>query len=200
MSTNLNFAPGEENITEVTVSPSVLLFWVKTHLGVSSTRVVTKVSNTVLGIIPLGASDASYPLSNVSSAGVNNKVHILRGFIGFLVAMGGLSSFGSSAPLALLLLLVGASMLVNSVDATLTLTNNAGGESEIRVSVLEKAKLEAFREEVNQRLFADHERLRHQEQMHIQNQQLQTQQAQLNAQIMQQQAGLTQQPPAAPQA
>lgn len=188
MSTNLQFAAGEQNVAEVSVSPSVLLFWLKTHLGVSSTRVVTKETNTILGIIPMGSSDHTYPLTNVAGAGVNSKVHVFRGLLGAVLALTGLSSFGDSALGALVLLLLGISMLANTVDATLTLQNNGGGSSVIRVSALEKAKLASFREEINQRLFADHGRLRHEELTNIQNQQLQTQQAQLNAHLLHQQS------------
>ena len=71
----------------------------------------------------------------------------------------------------------------------------------VSVSVLQKSKLEHFREEVNQRLFADQALLRHNQHMEVQNQQLYLQQQQLNAQIMQQNAHLQQQNPyQAPQA
>jgi hypothetical protein len=198
MSTNIQFAPGEQSVTEDSFSPSILLFWIKTHLGVSSTRVVTKEANTVLGIIPLGANDAAYPLTNVASVGVNVQVKIFRGILGAVLAIAGLASFGSSVLVGLILLLLGVSLVLNTVNATLRITNNAGGTKEIYVSVLEKAKLERFRDEVNTRLFADHAHLRHNEQMTVQNQQLHVQQQQLNAQVMQQNAVLQQQPPAPP--
>lgn len=199
----LNFAPGETNIVERGFSPSVILFWLKTSIGVSSTRIMTRVPNTVLGLIPLGAEDATYPLANVAGVGVNTKFSVGRLVFGLVFLFLGFGLIGDTALLGLILLLLSISMLANTMSATLNISNNAGGVSSVQVSILEKAKLENFREEINQRLFADHDRLRHEEHMNVQNQQLHAQQQQLNAQIMQQQNYLNtqhQQPPQPPQA
>lgn len=183
----LQFAPGEENIIEESFSPSVILFWLKTRMGVSSARIATTSSNTLLGLIPLGYADAMYPLTNVAGVGVNTKLSVTRLIFGLvLLGMGG-AAMDASAALGFVMLILAISMLANAMSATLQITNNAGGVSTVGVSILEKAKLEQFREQINQRLFADHAALRHGEHMQVQNQQLHTQQQQLNAHLTQQQ-------------
>ena len=193
-SQTLNFAPGEQDVTHVEVSTSVLLFWLRTMIGASSTRIVTRAPNTILGIIPLGYRDAAYPLSNVASVGVNARFSVGKlvvGLIGLLLGLGGLESKSPIAGVVILILAV--ALLANVMKAALVIQNNGGGITNVSVSILQKGKLEQFREEVNQRLFADHAHLRHGEQMSVQNAQLYTQQQQLNAQIMAQQAALLQQ-------
>ncbi len=183
----LSFAPGETNVVADKFSPSVVLFWLRTEIGASSTRIVIKEPNTVLGVIPLGAQDRAFPLNNVASVGVNSKFSIFRLVFGLLSIILALNLGGVAM---VLFLLWGLSLAANSMSASLSIQNNGGQVSTIDVSILERAKLAALREAVNTRLFADHGLLRHQESMQVQNAQLYTQQQQLNAQIMNQQAHL----------
>lgn len=171
---SLNFAPGETNTHVDQFSPSVLLFWLKAEMGVSSTRLVHKVPNTILGVIPLGAADQTTPLSNIASVGVNTSFSVGRLIGGLFLLLLGLGMIAQSAA-GLLFLLFGLSLLANAMSAQFDIVNNGGGSSSLRVSILEKAKLEQFREEVNQRLFSDQARLRHDESMDVQRQQLQAQ-------------------------
>ncbi len=54
--TEFTYAPGEKNIVGDRFSPSVIIFWLKTSIAASSTRVQYKAPNTLFGLIPLGAS------------------------------------------------------------------------------------------------------------------------------------------------
>lgn len=56
------YAPGEKNIVGDRFSPSVIIFWLKTSIAASSTRVQYKAPNTLFGLIPLGASTKTIPL------------------------------------------------------------------------------------------------------------------------------------------
>lgn len=165
---NLNFAPGESNISATVVRPSLVLFWLKTEMAVTSRRVVTREPNTILGLVPLGYDDAAYPLNNVASAGVSIKFSLFRAVFGAIFFLLGLSLLGSSAFLGFVVTLFGVSMLANALSSVLTLVNNGGGVSAVKVNVLDKRKLELFRDEVNHRLFADHDRMRHEEAMRAQ--------------------------------
>jgi hypothetical protein len=189
----LQFAPGEQNVKETSLSTSVVLFWLQTLIGVTNTRVVTRAPNTILGVIPLGYQDAAYPLSNVASVGVNARFSVRRLVVGLICLFVGLGVIGKSGAVGVVLILVAIATLANVMKAALVIQNNGGGITYVDVSILQKAKLEQFREEINQRLFADHAHLRHAEQMGMQNQQLYTQQQQLNAQVLTQNAALQQQ-------
>ena len=167
---SLQFAPGESNVVVDKFSPSVVLFWLKTEIGASSTRVVVKEPNTILGVIPLGAKDSAYPLKNVASVGVDARFRVARLIFGGLSLLIG---FGLGGLPGVLLMLWGVSLLANTMSASLKIQNNGGGIATVDVSILEKGKLETLREQINQRVFADQEGLRHAEMMQAQGMNLQ---------------------------
>lgn len=173
---NLKFAPGETTVRAAAFSPSVTMFWLKTEIAATNTRVVTRAPNTLLGVIPLGYRDNAYPLSNIASAGVDVKFSLGRGLFGLFLAF---VAFGLiDNPLGWILLLVAVSMVLNAVNATLTIQNNGGAVSGVRVSILERAKLEQLRDDINNVLFTDQAGLRHGEMMDTSRAALQAQQAQ----------------------
>lgn len=178
---NLIFAPGETNISEAQFTQSLLLFWLKTDMAVTSRRFVARQPNTLVGLIPLGYQDVAFPLPNVASAGVSVKFSLARSILGALFVIGGLSALNQNAAAGLVIFFIGLSLLANAASATLILTNSGGGVSALRVSLLEKAKLESFRNEVNSRLFIDAESLRHNEVMSAHQISVLLQQQQLQA-------------------
>ncbi|WP_104197328.1 hypothetical protein [Cryobacterium sp. M15] len=177
---DLTFAPGESNIYTAKFSPSVVLFWLKTDLAVTNKRIVTKTPNTLFGLIPLGYSDAAYPLANTAGVGVEVKFSAGRAVWGIILLL--ISFAGLGDVWGWFLLLFAAVLLVNALSSTLKIQNNGGGTTPLKVSILEKAKLLQFRDEINARLFADHDGIRHTEAMDMQTKNLLNQQAQLNLQ------------------
>lgn len=218
MSKNIIFAPGEQSAAEVSVHPSLIAFWLKTTLSVTNRRVVGNVPNTLMGVIPVGNQNISYPLSGVAGVTVNTKFHFGRFLIGVLLVIFSFVAFGSGSGggvlFGVLLLALGVVGVLNAFAAGLEITNNGGGSQTVDVSMLDKARLREFVECVNQRLYADNDALRHQESMQAQQMfhqqsmgvqqaqlqaQLQAQQAQLQAQQFQQQPQQFQQPQQLPQ-
>ncbi|WAP52605.1 hypothetical protein OL239_05095 [Arthrobacter sp. ATA002] len=174
------FAPGETGVSSSKFSPSVILFWLKTEIAVTNMRVVAKSPNTLFGVIPLGYKDEAYPLSGTASVGVEVKFSFARALFGLIFLIIGLNLLDNFFGYILLLLAI--SMILNAMSAALQIKNHGGGSSTIRVSILEKSKLESMRDEINARLFADHARVRHEESMGMQTQSLLNQQAQINLQ------------------
>lgn len=177
---NLHFAPGESNVHVAKFSPSVILFWLKTELGVTNTRIASKRANSLLGVIPLGYAEETFPLANTAGVGVEIKFSLGRAIFGFILLIVGLSNL--NAFFGWLALLLAISLILNAMSAVMKIKNNGGGETRLQVSILEKAKLEQFRNEVNTRLFADQQGLRHQETMGMHSMNLLNQQAQINLQ------------------
>ena len=66
--TEFTYAPGEKNTVGDRFSPSVIIFWLKTSIAASSTRVQYRAPNTLFGLIPLGASTKTIPLRNIAAA------------------------------------------------------------------------------------------------------------------------------------
>lgn len=181
-----SFAPGETNIFVTHYSPSLMTAWLKTELTVTSRRLLARKSNTLLGVIPLGHDDAAMPLGSISEVGVNSKFHPGRAIMAIVWLVLMISMFNAHQPvlgiLALLLLIVA---VLTTMDAELRVVNNAGSVTSLTVSALEKAKLQSFKQEVEQRLYADQALLMHRESMNQAQNFATIQQAQMSALLAQ---------------
>ena len=170
--TEFTFAPGEKHIIGDRFSPSVVIFWLKTSIAASSTRIQYKSPNTLFGLIPLGADTKTIPLRNVASVDTSTKFNLgslVWGLVWLFVALG---CFQSSVDLA------------NTMSASLVFRDPSGGANTITVSILEKDKLMQLSQEIQKLVFADADQLRHEESMAMAQQQYT---AQTNSVLIQQQ-------------
>jgi len=165
--TEFTFAPGEKNIIGDRFSPSVIIFWLKTSIAASSTRIQYKSPNTLFGLIPLGADTKTIPLRNVASVDTSTKFNLGSLVWGVVFLLIGLGCLDSSVAVALVLILVAAANLANTMSASLVFHDPSGGANTITVSILEKDKLMSLAQEIQSRVFADADQLRHEESMRM---------------------------------
>lgn len=165
--TEFTFAPGEKNIIGDCFSPSVIIFWLKTSIAASSTRVQYRAPNTLFGLIPLGADTKTIPLRNVASVDTSTKFNLGSLVWGVVFLLIGLGCLDSSVAVALVLILVAAANLANTMSASLVFHDPSGGANTITVSILEKDKLMSLAQEIQSRVFADADQLRHEESMRM---------------------------------
>lgn len=189
------FAPGETNIVGDRFSPSVTMFWLKTSVAASSTRVQVKAPNTLLRIIPLGMQTQTIPLRNVASVDTNTKFNLGSLILGiiflllgwWLIPLFSYVPYGSNyflyGLIGVICFAVGIGNLCNIMSARLDFVNQGGGRSSVMVSILEKDKLMRLAQEIQNRVFADLESIRHDESMGIAQQQFA---AQANSVLLQQ--------------
>ena len=100
----------------------------------------------------------------------------------FLVA--GLAFLSDSAALGILLLLLAAANLANTMSAQPDFVNQSGGRNSVKASILEKDKLMQLEQKIQQLVFADVEGQRHRESMDMAQKQYT---AQTNGLLIQQQ-------------
>ena len=176
--TEFTYAPGEKNIVGDRFSPQY------------------KAPNTLFGLIPLGAATKTIPLRNIASVDTNTKFNLGSLVWGLLFLFIGFGMFGTNALVAIVCLLIAVANFANVMSATLIFRDPSGGANDITVSVLEKDKLMNLAQEIQARVFADADQLRHEESMRmaekqytaqtnsvlIQQQMLANQQAQVQAQ------------------
>lgn len=182
--TEFTYAPGEKNIVGDRFSPSVIIFWLKTSIAASSTRVQYKAPNTLFGLIPLGASTKTIPLRNIASVDTNTKFNLGSLVWGVVFLLIGLGCLDSSVAVALVLILVAAANLANTMSASLVFHDPSGGANTITVSILEKNKLMQLAQEIQKLVFTDADQLRHEESMNMAEKQYT---AQTNSVLIQQQ-------------
>lgn len=192
--TEFTYAPGEKNIVGDRFSPSVIIFWLKTSIAASSTRVQYKAPNTLFGLIPLGASTKTIPLRNIASVDTNTKFNLGSLVWGLIFLFVGFGMFNSNALVAIVCLLIAVANFANVMSATLTFHDPSGGANAITVSILEKDKLMSLAQEIQARVFTDADQLRHEGSMHMAEKQYT---AQTNSVLIQQQMLANQQAQAA---
>lgn len=182
--TEFTFAPGERNIIGDRFSPSVIIFWLKTSIAASSTRIQYKSPNTLFGLIPLGSDTKTIPLRNVASVDTSTKFNLGSLVWGLIWLLVGLSCVQSSVAVALILIVVAAANLANTMSASLVFHDPSGGANTITVSILEKDKLMRLAQEIQKLVFTDADQLRHEESMDMAQKQYA---AQTNSVLIQQQ-------------
>ena len=163
--TEFTYATGETGIIGDRFSPSVVLFWLKTSIAASNMRVMYKSPNTLLGVIPLGSNTQTIPLRNIASVDTNTKFNPGSFAWGVVFLVAGLAFLSDSAALGILLPLLAAANLANTMSAQLDFVNQAGGRNSVKASILEKDKLMQLEQKIQQLVFADVEEQRHRESM-----------------------------------
>ncbi len=163
--TEFTYATGETGIIGDRFSPSVVLFWLKTSIAASNMRVMYKSPNTLLGVIPLGSSTQTIPLRNIASVDTNTKFNPGSFAWGVVFLVAGLAFLSDSAAVGILLLLLAAANLANTMSAQPDFVNQVGGRNSVKVSILERDKLMQLEQKIQQLVFADVEGQRHRESM-----------------------------------
>lgn len=139
----------EQIIREEVFTANLILFWLKANYNLTNKRITGHTPNTFLGIIPLGKSQVSQPLKTVASISSSTQFHFMRLLIGAILLIVGLSMFGSSFILAIILALFGLVNILNCFTAVFYITNNAGESTGYEISILEKDKVQSFVSEIN---------------------------------------------------
>lgn len=148
----VTLAPGEELLGSGRFRVSNILFFIWWNMSVTNRRVVGRVPNTILGVIPLGFNQVSYPLANVAGVGVRRAYSVGLLIIGLVLLLVGLSSFGSrsgSAGGGLVLLVLGVLGILGAFKNAIQLTNSGGDHIRHGVSFLDRAAAETFVQQVN---------------------------------------------------
>lgn len=185
--TNISAAPGEEHIYADNFLASLLMPYMKAQLLVSSTRYVTRYPNSFLGFIPLGYVEENIPMHAIATVAANMRFRFGRFVLGVLTGLAGVVGVFINLDFRFFpFLILSGLFLLAAFPIMLVVVTNSGFVNVVTVSVLERKRMEIFRAEMQQRLFADQELLRHREAQEFRAQQLQVQQMMLQQQQLQQ--------------
>lgn len=144
----------EEKISDSKMfTTNLILGWLKTEMAITNKRLAGHSPNTLLGIIPMGRNDISYPLKNIASVSIKTKLHIIRLIIGFALFVYGLDFLSRDFLPALIVTLIGIALMLNGFTSQIVVFNNSGQKDDsVQVSILEKGKAKQFVNEVNQEI------------------------------------------------
>ena len=148
----VTLATGEELLGSGRFRVSNILFFIWWNMVVTNRRVVGRVPNTILGVIPLGFNQVSYPLANVAGVGVRRAYSVVLLVIGVFLILAGLSSFGSpsgSGGGGVGLLILGVLGVLGAFKNAIQVTNSGGDHISHGVSYFDRAAAETFVQQVN---------------------------------------------------
>ena len=195
--TDFMLAPGETSVYGQRFIVSLLFPFLKAEMMCSSSRFVYKVPNTLLGIIPIGSEENTFPISAISAVTASGRFKFGRALLALVFLIFGFAFMDGYPVRGAILLLLSVVFALTSYSTALVVTNHAGGSFGLEISFIESRKLRAFTVELQNRVFADWEATRHGEAQEIRMQTLamqqmqlaQMQQAQMQQQLQPQQGG-----------
>lgn len=106
-------------------------------------------SDKIMGIIPSGNQELTFPIIALSGVNTTKRIRYLRAFIGMIFFLLALSAFGDSFLFGLILLLLSAYLLVTTIVHDLVITNEAGQQTHLQVYVFEGSKVQSFSQAIN---------------------------------------------------
>lgn len=189
--TNFMLAPGETSVYGQQFYVSILAPYLKGQMMCSTSRFVYKVPNTLLGIIPIGSDENTVPISSISAVSTSTRFKVGRALLTLVFAILGVTSIMRNPVGGVICLLLAIVFGLTTFSVALVVTNHAGGAFGLEVSLLDTAKIKLFKTELQNRVFADREAVRHSEAQGVRMQSLAIQQMQLAQ--MQQQSQMQQQ-------
>lgn len=146
---NIILSPGETVVKKGVFAFSILLFFLHLELVLTDRRIAGRAPNTMLGLIPVGSREVNYPLSNISGIGTSIRFRPIAFIVGLLIILSGLAAATHGFTAGIVYLLVGVLVSLNSVQAVLTISNNAGANIAHRISPLEMGKAREFAQVIN---------------------------------------------------
>jgi hypothetical protein len=142
----VSLAPGEQVLGSGRFSVSNVLFFIHWQLVITNRRIVGRVPNTILAVIPLGFNQVSYPLPNVAGVAVRRAYSAGVFLFGVLFVLFGISPQASSPVGAIV---IGLLLIVAAFRNSIQVTNSGGDKIRHSVSFMDRAAAETFVQQVN---------------------------------------------------
>jgi len=146
----------EQLVSEEAMSTSLLFFWLKSKFVLTSKRIVGEEPNTLLGLIPLGKKDISFPINKIAGVASDTKFHFGRLLFGTSIFIIGLFLFGTESPvaklIALLLLIAGLIKILNCYTSFFVISNSGGQNTGVELSILERSKIKQLVQAINEKV------------------------------------------------
>lgn len=127
----------------VTFMTSLLTFYLKGEIRQEQHFIRLKRPNTILSFIPLGSKKDSIPIEQISSVSADFKLQFKNFLIGLLLSIIGIIMLLSMSVLSLIglvVLIIGASNVINAFQTELTIDTPSGKSWVISFLIFEKGK------------------------------------------------------------
>ena len=119
---------------------SLLLFYMKGEVNIEKNRVRASFPNTIFKLIPLGKTNKTIPVNQISSIDDSFRLDVKAFILGIIAVIFGFSVLSDSVLFGILLLVYGVSTVVSSFETILVVYSTAGVPFVISFVIFEKEK------------------------------------------------------------
>ena len=169
-------APGEDDVYGDSFLVSIVVPYMKTQMMCSNTRFVFKSPHILLGLIPMGVEEDSFPIHGIAAVASSFRFRIGQFLLALLLALVGFLFLSDKSLYGVPIVLCAILALFAAFPRELLVQNHAGAYTAIRVSLLESSGLKAFTRELQGRIFANQAQIHHEEAQAARTQQVMLQQ------------------------
>ena len=138
-------AEGETLVRNESFGLSIARFFMKTKLALTSERLAGESPNTSFWLIPKGASEFNYPLSDVTAVATYTTRHTFRLIAGLALVVAGLWNGGALWFLSIF----GVLLLLTAFRVVLSVTNDVLLHSNMEVSLLDRRAAQRFASQIS---------------------------------------------------
>lgn len=128
---------------------SLLTFYLKGEINRDKNFIKLRIPNTILGLIPLGASKKTIAVNQIASVDTDFRLKFKQLLLGIIVAIIGIDVISNSNLYGLLVLIFGILTILNSFQTALVISTTASEAAIIFFVVFEKAKAEKTADMIN---------------------------------------------------
>lgn len=139
MSSVVSLGKNESLVSEYQLAYSLTTFFIKSSFTVTDKRFITVFPSLILGIIPVGKTDISYPLRNIATVACHTEIVFPKLIFGIILFLVGFSILSQSF-IGFLVLAFGIILVVSSFTTVIVVRNNAGARQVYSIAPWEKAK------------------------------------------------------------
>jgi hypothetical protein len=145
-------APDEATLIDDRFMYSTVAFHLHTELALTNRRFIAARPSTILGLIPVGTSRASYPIENIAGVNAGTRFDVIGLILGVFALLFGLGALGvpNAQVLAIPLILLGAAAIVAAPKQYVEVMNSGGGTIRFPVSVFERGRTLEFASRVSE--------------------------------------------------
>lgn len=119
---------------------SLLLFYMKGEVNIEKNMVRASFPNTIFKLIPLGKTNKTIPVNQISSIDDSFRLDVKAFVLGIIAVIFGFSVLSDSVLFGILLLVYGVSTVVSSFETILVVYSTAGVPFVISFVIFEKEK------------------------------------------------------------
>jgi hypothetical protein len=140
----VTLAPDEYVVAAGEFSQGNVLFFLKWRMAITNKRLVGRTPNTVLGVIPLGSTQVSYPIGAIAGISVGTRYSFFWALLGLLF----LTTAAPGGRLNPVSIVLGLLAILAAIRTQMSITNSGGHRTSHGVAIWNRTEALDFAQQV----------------------------------------------------